>query len=553
MLLALKQKLRYRNNYIMPKTTNLISVFLLLVVGNYHLVYSMGIKNTRDKSNTRSTKKIKNTQVKDQDKLALSGIAEGLKGLIENIEQSTGWEKREEQKSEILSYIIKDKISWKEPTKKPENFETIYWDRYQFLVPVNDLSTVKLTNKFPYQKDSSKIIAIIRFRNDWVISLCLNSYGRYEYNDYSEMAHTIFEGACKITSLSDQAKLSLQEKLQGRMLFQNDLDLLQYVWSKDYSNPDINHLRVAELFETYYSMYLKLTIWPATYMYLGSYLRLPGAEIETGCFQGLMFGNLDLGLEYWLFDENNYIQIECTNDKHRRTGEIDFNVLKLSLSTMSLHKSQTPAKDMLEKAQKYLKTSPQASMVYIRAAQQYPDDEQTTKKITTCQNQAIDKLIANLQNENPQVKISSMWWLRDLEVRKARDYLVKAADDEDPSVREWAVRVLSDQNIGTEKEILKNILMDKFENDENPLVRSAAIYELGSKFHDFGLDDVYLKKIINAASDQNPIIRREAICALRMIKPEPKLVMPVYYKALNDEDAEVRSEAQLTLEFYIKR
>ena len=487
--------------------------------------------------------KLQVVEAKKQEHL-LNELASYLKWAINEELMEVGKRKKADEikLKEYLSTIINNKEIWNKLKGIDEGVETIYWYGYQMNVPVEELV-------FARAREKSKTLSNIIFQGDWQLLFYKDLDLQKDW--LSINGHELFEEICHKFSLSDNTISELKEKLKNKMLFNSDYDLFSHVWNKGWSIINIEKLTVAELFEAYYATIIKLEVTPQGHS--GRWL-FPIKEVETDFMKGFAFGLSETGLSdddliIKAFDNYHNLDISFINDHGRRIGQVNLDIVKQCISTLQVHQSKTPAKDMLNTAQRYLQMTPNplphVAMVFIKSAQQYKADNETEERIKECQEQAIEKLIANLQHKDKKMRVAAAIWLGELGVKSAQDSLIAAINDKEARVREWAVYALG--NIAPEKNLVLPLLLEKLEKDNDELVRAATVGSLWHMCDSYGTDDTIVKKLISAYNDKSPIVRERVIRALNQIEPDPAIVKPLYLKALKDKDEKVREWAKIAL------
>ena len=161
--------------------------------------------------------------------------------------------------------------------------------------------------------------------------------------------------------------------------------------------------------------------------------------------------------------------------------------------------------------------------------------EQAVPKLAACGDQAVDRLLALLETENPDHR----WWatraLAACPQPASRRGLCQSLEDADPAVRTCAAAALREQPC---IEAL-SLLISALHAEDRLLARLAgdALIALGEKA---------IPALEKACQSQSPAVRIEAVRALAKMR-HPQTI-PALFKALDDASTIVVHWAELGLD-----
>ncbi len=157
---------------------------------------------------------------------------------------------------------------------------------------------------------------------------------------------------------------------------------------------------------------------------------------------------------------------------------------------------------------------------------------------------ATRALTASLDSENEFLRVAGAWALARLAdeetslIDKAVKIVVEGVTSDDPAVRDLAVRAMADKNIP--REVTRPAFRKALRGIKDPAQLDQIVVALAS----LGADAVPpCVESLQSKSD----LRLYAIKVLIRIGPEAAAAVPALIGALQDEDAEIRKEAEFAL------
>ena len=510
--------------------------WLWVVIAVAILVWGYWLFWLRPKSE-RARQEIAEISMSEQERIVLGAIAADLERRVgEPVVDIAG-----EDRDEILSRVTEGKETWSRKDFDFGETELFYWNEYELRLPPEEIILAEI-------RGSVGKTLILRLEGDWMMQLYLDGYsGGFDRDWLSDQNQEGFDFICREHNLSDETLAALKKRLQGKYLFDNDLDLMRHIWGRDWSVMDLETLSLTELIEAYYFMNVKEVL-------SAGYLQTI-KELSTDYFEGMLFGNNTSEWHFDLYDKDHWLNIVCHIHGEAKAEQFDAAIAQKVIASIQRIESQMPGEDMLAAAEKYLESEGQGHlvMIFTKAAQQFELGQEASRRIDKYEAQVIETFITDLGHTEMPRREQAAYQLgrrgvedsiKRLGIDDSRvvDSLIVATEDIEPQVRKRAVSSLYSENPETIKKILP-ILLERM-SDTDPEVRTAAVGGIPW----MGADEKTIEAVIAAVKDVDPRVRESAVLKLLNMRLERELVEPIFKEALQDDDERVRSTAEWALE-----